>query len=82
MTVWVYSVPMPMFMAAVVWILVGIFGIISPSNVGDIAHLSGIGVGLLLGFLFLNQFKEVREKKKNIWIDENSVRNWENQYLK
>ena len=40
MVVWVYYLPLPMFVAAIVWIGASVFGIFNPSDVGDIAHLS------------------------------------------
>ena len=58
MVVWVYNLPMPMFLAALVWIGAGVFGIFNPSGVGDIAHLSGIAVGLLFGVLYRSKFHE------------------------
>ncbi len=51
MIIWVYSLPMPMFLAAILWVAGGVLGIFMPSNVGDIAHLSGIAVGFLFGII-------------------------------
>jgi len=82
MTVWVYNLPMPMFVAAVLWIFAGIFGIFNPSGVGDIAHLSGIVVGFLFGVFFRDKFREQRQIKYRINIPENSMRNWENNWMR
>ena len=81
MVVWVYNLPMPMFVAALVWIGAGVFGIFNPSGVGDIAHLSGIFVGLLFGVLYRSKFHEKREKKTRVVINETGMRNWENKYM-
>ncbi len=82
MTVWVYSLPMPMFIAAIVWIGIGVMGIFFPSNVGDIAHLSGIVVGFLFGLYFRNRFLEVGERKVRVVLDEGGMRNWENRWVR
>ena len=52
MTVWAFSLPMPMFVAAILWILGDVVGVFAPSGVGNIAHLIGVFVGLLLGAIF------------------------------
>jgi uncharacterized protein len=82
MTVWVYSLPMPMFIAALVWIGLGVFGVFNPSTTGDIAHLSGIAAGFIFGALYRNRFREMREKKLRIVLDERGMRNWEDRYLR
>lgn len=54
MFVWAFGLLLPMFIAAILWIigdLMGVFGL-GGSDVGYIAHLSGIGVGILFGLLF------------------------------
>jgi len=70
---------MPMFIAAIVWVGAGILGVFMPSNVGDIAHLSGIGVGFLIGLLL----KEWRTTKKElIRFPEAYMRVWENEHMR
>ena len=86
MVVWVYNLPMPMFLAAIVWVLAGAFGIFAPSNVGDIAHLSGIAVGFLFG-LFLRVRKRGNKIVRTygglkVSVDEPSMRNWEDKWMK
>ena len=81
MTVWVYSLPMPMFIAALVWIGLGIFGIFNPSGVGDIAHISGIAVGFIFGLFFYSKFRERKEIRYKTRIPEREMRNWEDRYL-
>ena len=85
MVVWVYNLPMPMFLAAIIWVLAGVFGIFAPSNVGDIAHLSGIAVGFLFG-LWLRETKKGNKIVRDygglkVTIDESSMRNWEDKYM-
>lgn len=54
MIVWVYGMPMPMFLASIVWAVIDIFGIFIPGSVANIAHLSGVLVGIVFT-LFVKQ---------------------------
>ena len=54
-------------------------GIFMPSNVGNIAHLSGLAVGLISG-LFLRDW--TKKQKQIINLNENEVRNWENSWMR
>lgn len=84
MVVWVYSLPMPLFIAGIVWVGAGVFGLFAPSNVGDIAHLSGIAVGFVLGIYYRTRISKYLDniKRNRIIIDENSMRRWEDVYLR
>lgn len=83
MIVWVYSLPMPMFIAAILWVAGGILGVFFPSNVGDIAHLSGIAIGFLIGIL-LRTFRIKRNIKRQavVEISEPYMESWERRYMK
>jgi len=84
MVVWVYSLPMPMFIAGAVWVGAGILGLFAPSGVGDIAHLSGIAIGFVFGMFYRARINNyVNNIKRNrIIIDENSMRRWEDVYIR
>jgi len=84
MTVWVYNLPMPMFLAAVVWVGAGVLGVFNPSTTGDIAHLSGIAVGFLFGARFRKNLQEKRETSLTykINLNENSMRRWEDNFMR
>ena len=79
MTVWVYSLPMPMFIAGILWVGAGILGLFAPSNVGDIAHLSGIAIGFIFGLLWRQKLAEPKNDK--IVLDERHIREWEERHL-
>jgi len=79
--VWVFGIIVPMFIAAIIWIIGGIFGLFFPSNVGDIAHLSGIFIGFLFGFLFFT-YRNKRERKDKILLPNDYIKNWEERYLR
>lgn len=81
MTIWVYALPMPMFIAALIWVGISIFGIFNPSQTGDIAHLSGIGVGIILGVYF--RLKEPKKEEKiKLRVPDEYLNQWEDNYLK
>lgn len=80
MIVWAFGLILPMFIAAILWVVGDILGIFMPSNVGNIAHLSGIGVGLLLGLILRNYSR--KRKMKKIVISDSYMRNWEKRYMR
>ena len=83
MMVWAFGLLMPMFIAAILWVLGDILGVFMPSGVGNIAHLSGVGIGFLIGGLLrIFRVKNIYEKNNVIRFDEKSVRNWEDRYMR
>lgn len=81
MMIWLYGIPMPLFVAGVIWVVGDTIGLFIPSNVGHIAHLSGIIVGLAFG-LFLRDWQKRAVSHKKIHIDESMIRVWEDEYIK
>ena len=88
MMVWAFGLILPMFVAAILWIIGGVIGMFVPSNTGHIAHLSGIGVGIIIGLILL-----VRKGRKKLSKKENKQENkvvipdyymagWEKRYMK
>jgi len=49
MIVLVGGIPMPMIVAAVFWIVLEVFGMLSPSQIAHSAHLGGVVVGIIYG---------------------------------
>lgn len=81
MMVWALGFPMPMFIAGVLWVLGGIFGLFDPTgNTGHIAHLSGIGVGFILGIIYRITLGKKQIKQK-IEINEEDMNRWEHSYV-
>ena len=66
MTVWVYSMPMPMFLAAIIYAAIDVLGIFIPSSVANIAHLSGIVVGIIFAFVIRLKYKKPSENIEQI----------------
>ncbi len=77
--VWAFGLPMPLIVAAVLWLMGDILRTFIPSNVGTIAHLSGIFLGLLIG-LFLKEKKKA-VKKNNVKIHDAYIRRWEDSWM-
>jgi len=84
MMVWAFGLILPMFLAAILWIIGDILGIFLPDGVGNIAHLSGIGVGLIVGLLLR---KKLRGKNKGNKIEFSGlnikdIEKWENKHMR
>ncbi len=84
MMIWVFGLILPMFIAAIVWIIGDIIGVFFPTGAGNIAHLSGIAIGFFIGLLI-----RIRRgmgfnlgKKERIHIPEDYVRRWEDNWRK
>ena len=77
MIVWIYSVPMPMILALVVWAAGDVLGIFVPGDTANIAHLAGLFVGVVAGIYYRKDFAEKKCKEKEVFIDEEKVKEWE-----
>ncbi|MBU0906864.1 MAG: rhomboid family intramembrane serine protease [Nanoarchaeota archaeon] len=86
MPVWAFGLPMPIFVAGIIWALadlLGAYGFFTGNplnNTGNIAHLSGMLFGILFGLLYRKQF--IRKKRISVSIDEHEVRNWERTWMR
>jgi len=86
MTVWAFNLPMPMFIAALLWAGAGFLGMFGfgDQGVGHLAHLAGIFLGVFYGFYLRMRYdkRKVIVNDHKIIIDENSMRNWEDYNLR
>jgi membrane associated rhomboid family serine protease len=85
MMIYTFGAIMPMFLAAIIYVLADIlraYGAFGPTNVGSIAHLSGIGLGLLLGVYYRIKFKKIQNRKMEVRFDEGSMERWEDRFVK
>lgn len=55
--VFVSGIPMPMFVAVIVWFLLNFFGLLGP-GIGYGAHIGGLVVGIIAGFYFRRQLNK------------------------
>ena len=84
MMIYTFGAIMPMFLAAIIYIIADIlraYGAFGPTNVGSIAHLSGIGLGLLLGVYYRIKFKKIQNKEIEVRFDEGSMERWEDRFV-
>lgn len=81
MAVWALGMPMPVFLAGILYALLDLIGIFNPTGTADIAHLSGLAAGLVLG-LFYRDWSSKRNTKEKINLDEGLLRKWEDYYMK
>ncbi len=81
MVVWAFGMPMPMFIAAILWAALDIIGIFYPTGTGNIAHLTGLGVGLILGAFFRIFHTKKSVLRYGIQLDENAIRDWEKRHI-
>lgn len=84
--VWAFGLPMPIFIAGILWGLgdfIGAYGFFSGAsidNVGNIAHLSGMFFGFIFGILLRKS--RIKKRKRKTEINERSIRRWEDEYLR
>jgi hypothetical protein len=84
MMVFAFGILMPMFIAAIIWIvgdILGVFGLFN-DNTGYIAHLGGVIVGIVVGIILRLVYFKKKEKEGRVIIDERSIGEWENRFLK
>jgi len=83
MTVWAFSLPMPLFVASILWALGDLLGAVYASdNIGHFAHLSGLGFGLIVGIIFRTQIKNQKQQNYKIQLPEAYIRRWEDRYMR
>lgn len=83
MMVWAFGLILPMFLASILWVTADVLrtlGIFGPTNIGSIAHLSGIAIGILLGFLFRKP--TTKNTKVEITIDDYHLKNLEDNFMR
>lgn len=77
MFVWAFGVPLPLFMAGILWVAGDLIGLFIPDNIGNIAHLSGIAVGLLSGIFMKSKLK----KTTQTYLTDSEFEVWHNNYM-
>lgn len=84
MIVYTFGLILPMFIATIIYITADILRTLGAfdSNIGAIAHLSGIFIGFLFGIYFRLKIKRYQERRIDIKFNENYMKNWENKFIK
>ena len=78
MVVWNMGVPMPMAIAAIVWLALDIAGFFYPSSVANMAHVSGMIFGAITGIFWRNPEKSITKKP----LSEKEIDEWEEGWMK
>ncbi len=87
LTAWAFGIPMPIFIAGILWGAGDALGAVAfltgnpISNTGNFAHLSGMIVGLIFG-LFFRDWRHQGIKRERFYVDESSVRRWEDNWMR
>ncbi len=87
LTVFAFGMPMPMFLAGILWGVGDVIGAVgyftgNPiNNTGNLAHLSGMALGLLFGAVY-RSWSQRREKKVVYRFDEDSMQQWEDTWMR
>lgn len=83
MMVFAFGIIMPMFLASTFWVIADILrslGAFGPTNIGSIAHLSGIVIGIILGFILRK--KSAKNTNIKITIDDYQIKNLEDNFMR
>lgn len=54
-----FAIPMPLWIAGILWVVIDTLGILVPSGVANIGHLTGMACGLLYGVFLKGKKKKV-----------------------
>jgi membrane associated rhomboid family serine protease len=79
MMILAFSIPMPMFIAAAVYIIINIVQTYLPTNTGTIAHLSGMAIGIIFGLFLRKKYAETKQIK--IEVPDSYMEEWERRYM-
>ena len=89
LTVWAFGLPMPIFVAGIIWAagdLLGAIGYLTGNPIndtGNIAHLSGLFVGLLMGIFYRKRFSLIENQNSpRVLVHEGSMRAWEDRWIR
>ncbi|MFA7708036.1 MAG: rhomboid family intramembrane serine protease [Candidatus Pacearchaeota archaeon] len=86
MMVWAFGLILPMFVAGILWVVGSILGSLGvfPGDTGYIAHLGGIGVGLVIGIFLklINKNNSQLKSNNKIEIPKYYTENWEERHMK
>lgn len=81
MTVWVAYLPLPMAVAALVWVAIDLFGFIAPSGIANAAHIAGLVFGVAAGFAMRKDFGAPFRRRAARKLSETDAQKWENEWM-
>lgn len=80
MHVWAMGVPVPMVVAAAVWLSIDIIGVLSPTNIANMAHIAGLFAGIVIGMFLRKKYAEHHEKSDK-FLSEQELDEWERKWM-
>lgn len=81
MMVWIGGIPMPMFVAAILWAAIDIMGMFAPGETANAAHLFGLAFGLIYGFTLIKEFGEKRQPRERPSVSNEEIEEWEKRWM-
>jgi hypothetical protein len=83
MQAWVSYVPMPMFVAGIVWAAQDALGAFVPSGIGHLAHIGGLAIGIAMGFVWKKRYADRPRRKKHDYDTEleRALDKWEERHM-
>lgn len=82
MTVWAYSVPMPMVAAAIFWLSADLIGLFAPSNIANAAHIAGLLFGVAFGIAVRNKYPAPKRSGRRRILSDYEIDEWEESYVR
>jgi len=81
MTIWMNLMPVPMWLAAIIWALQDVLGVFLPDNIANLAHLGGLFFGLIYGF-YIRPRGNKKGLNEDFKLNEEAIKEWENTWPK
>ena len=81
MIVWLNFMPVPMWLAAIIWALQDVLGVFLPDNIANLAHLGGLFFGLIYGF-YIRPRGNKKGLNEDFKLNEEAIKEWENTWPK
>ena len=81
MIVWLNFMPVPMWLAAIIWALQDVLGVFIPDNIANLAHLGGLFFGLIYGF-YIRPRGNKKGLNEDFKLNEEAIKEWENTWPK
>jgi membrane associated rhomboid family serine protease len=81
MIVWTMYIPLPMAIAAIVWIAIDLIGIIAPSGTANAAHIAGLLFGVIVGFALRKRHGERAAPHIPGTLSERQFKKWEDEWM-